>query len=216
MERQEAIHRLTGIINQDLRPLAERYKVPVFFKENGSKNNIWASQVLENHLGVYPNSSRSPSFWSWELKVTPLKYLKNGNLTVPRVMFVTTIDTYYIKRTGFESSYLHNRLRQMIIAARIWESKQEERSILHSVTTLDVDDPEVYHQIKEDYDLVRETIQTQGFSAVTGKMGVYIQSKAIVPGHEMDSIAFYVRTDFLKKMILPSADLDTMVCASVV
>lgn len=207
MESPEAIRRLTDIINQDLRPLADQYKVPVFSKENGSKNNIWVSQVLEWHLGVYPNTSRSPSFWSWELKIILLKYLKNGNLTVTRAMFITTIDTYYLKRTDFENSYLHSKLKQMIVAARIWESKQEERSILHSVTTFDLDDPEVYRQIKEDYDLVRETIQTQGFSAVTGKMGIYIQPKAIVPGHEMDSIAFYVRTDFLKKMILPATDV---------
>ena len=174
MERPEAIHRLTDVINQDLRPLAEQYKVSVFFKENGSKNNIWVNQVLERHLRVYPNSSRSPSFWSWELKVIPLKYLKNGNLTVTRTMFITTIDTYYLKRTDFENSYLHSKLRKMIVAARIWESKREERSILHSVTNFDLDDPEVYRQVKADYDLVRETIQTQGFSAVTGKMGVYI------------------------------------------
>ena len=172
-----------------------------FFKDNGKKNNLWVRQVLERYLGVDLNSS------SWKLKVLVLKYLKNGHLTVPRAMFITTIDTYYLKRTDFENSYLYNKLRQIIIAARIWESQREERSILHSVTTFDLDDPEVYRQIKEDYDLIRETIQTQGFSAVTGKMGVYIQPKAIVPGHGMDSIAFYARTNFLKKMILPSADV---------
>jgi DNA mismatch repair protein MutH len=214
MERPEAIHRLTDVINQDLRPLAEQYKVSVFFKENGSKNNIWVNQVLERHLRVYPNSSRSPSFWSWELKVIPLKYLKNGNLTVTRTMFITTIDTYYLKRTDFENSYLHSKLRKMIVAARIWESKREERSILHSVTNFDLDDPEVYRQVKADYDLVRETIQTQGFSAVTGKMGVYIQPKTIVPGHGMDSIVFYARTAFVKKMVLPAIDLDTTVCTA--
>ncbi len=172
-----------------------------FFKDNGNKNNLWVRQVLERYLGVDLNSS------SWELKVISLKHLKNGNLTVPRAMFITTIDTYYLKRTDFENGYLHSKLKNMIIAARIWESKQEERSILHSVATFDLDDPEIYRQIKEDYDLVRKTIQTQGFSAVTGKIGVYIQPKAIVPGHGMDSIAFYVRTNFLKKMILPATDV---------
>ena len=212
MEKQEAIHRLTNIINQDLRPLADSYRVPVFFKENSNKNNIWVNHVLENHLEVYPNSSRSPSFWAWELKVIPLKYLKSGNLTVTRKMFITTIDTSYIKRTDFENGYLHNRLRQMIIAARIWESKQEERSILHSVTTFDLDNPEIYRQVKADYDLVRKTILTQGFSAVTGKMGVCIQPKAIVPGHEMESIAFYARTAFIKKIVLSRTDLGPTVC----
>ena len=172
-----------------------------FSKDNGKKNNLWARQVLERYLGIDLNSS------SWDLKVVVLKYLKTGNLTVPRAMFITTIDTYYLKRTDFENSHLHSKLKQIIIAARIWESQREERSILHSVTTFDLDDPEVYRQIKEDYDLVRETIQTQGFSAVTGKMGVYIQPKAIVPGDGMDSIAFYARTNFLKKMILLATDV---------
>ena len=122
-------------------------------------------------------------------------------------MSITTIGTDYLKQTDFENSQLYSKLREIIIAARIWESQREERSILHSVTTIDLDNPEVYRQIKEDYALVRETIQTQGFSAVTGKMRVYIQPKAIVPGHGMDSIAFYARTNFLKKMILPATDV---------
>ena len=172
-----------------------------FSKDNGKKNNLWVRQVLERYLGVDLNST------SWKLKVVALKYLKTGNLTVPRAMFITKLNADYLKRTGFENSSLYSKLRQIIIAARIWESQREERSILHSVTTFDLDDPEVHRQIKEDYDLVRETIQTQGFSAVTGKMGVYIQPKAIVPRDGMDSIAFYARTNFLKKMILPATDV---------
>lgn len=158
-------------------------------------------QVLERYLGVDLNSS------SWELKVVSLKHLKNGNLTVPRAMFITKIDTDYLKQTDFKNSSLYSKLEQIIIAARIWESQREEKSILHSITTFDLDDPEVYRQIKGDYDLVRETIQTQGFSAVISKMGVYIQPKVMVSRHGMNSIAFYVRTNFLKKMILPATDV---------
>ena len=43
--------------------------------------------------------------------------------------------------------------------------------MLHTVTTFDLDNPEIYSQIKADYDLVRETIRTKGFSALTGKWG---------------------------------------------
>ena len=126
MERQEAIHRLTDIVNQDLRPLAEQYKVPVFFKENGSKNNIWPSQVLERHLGLYLNSSRSPSFWSWELKVIPLKYLKSGNLTVTRAMSITIIDTYNLKsivksRQIMTSSEKRSRHKGFLLFLVKWE-----------------------------------------------------------------------------------------------
>ncbi len=91
----------------------------------------------------------------------------------------------------------------MIVAARIWESQQEDRSILHSVRTFDLDDPEVYNQVKADYDLVRETIHTKGFCALTGKMGVYIQPRTKGQGHGSTSRAFYARTSFLKKFIFP-------------
>ena len=70
------------------------------------------------------------------------------------------------------------------------------------ITPFDLDDPEIYNQVKADYDLVREVISTQGFSALTGKMGVYIQPRTKGP-RESTSRAFYARTSFLKKILLP-------------
>ncbi len=201
MERQEAVRKLSAIVGKDLRTLAEKYEVTIF---KGKKiNKGWAGHVLERHLGLPINSSRSPNFGSWELKAIPLKFLKSGKLTVKETMAVTMIDPYNVERTEFENSHLLIKLRRMIVAARIWESKQEERSILHRVTTFDLDDPEVYNQVKADYDLVRETIRTKGFSALTGKMGVYIQPRTKGAGHGSTSRAFYARTSFLKKFIFP-------------
>ena len=201
MERQQAIQKLLTIVGQDLRELAEVYEVTVF---KGKKiNKGWAGHVLERHLGLPINSSQSPNFGSWELKIIPLKYLKNGKLTVKETMAVTMIDPYNVERTDFEDSHLLIKLRRMIVAARIWESKQEERSILYRVTTFDLDDPDVYNQVKADYDLVRETIRTKGFSALTGRMGVYIQPRTKGAGHGSTSRAFYARASFLKKYIFP-------------
>lgn len=201
MERRQAIQKLLTIVGQDLRKLAEEYEVTVF---KGKKiNKGWAGHVLERHLGLPINSSQSPNFGSWELKIIPLRYLKSGKLTVKETMAVTMIDPYNVERTDFEDSHLLIKLRRMIVAARIWENQEEERSILHCVTTFDLDDPEVYNQIKADYDLVRETIRTKGFSALTGKMGVYIQPRTKGAGHGSTSRAFYARTSFLKKFIFP-------------
>lgn len=201
MERQEAIHRLTVIVGQDLRTLAEKYEVTVF--KDSKINKGWAGHVLERHLGLPINSSQSPNFGSWELKAIPLKYLKSGKLTVKETMAVTMIDPYNVERTNFEDSHLLIKLRRMIVAARIWKSQQEETSVLYRVTTFDLDDSEVYNQIKADYDLVRDTIRTKGFSALTGKMGVYIQPRTKGAGHGSTSRAFYARTSFLKKFIFP-------------
>ena len=198
MERHEAIEKLSEIINQDLRQLADTYGVTVF--KNGKKNKGWAGQVLERYLGLDLNSRRAPNFGTWELKLASLKHLKSRKLTIKETMQITMIDAYNVERTEFENSHMFIKLRKLIVAARIWESQQEERSLLHKVVTFDLDDPEIYNQVKADYDLVREVIRTQGFSALTGKMGVYVQPRTKGP-RESTSRAFYAKTSFLKKIL---------------
>ncbi|MCQ4574608.1 MAG: MutH/Sau3AI family endonuclease [Candidatus Brocadiales bacterium] len=201
MERQEAIKRISTIIGKDLRKLAKKYRVTVF--KCGKKNKGWAGHVVERHLGLPLNSSRSPNFGSWELKVISLKYLKSGALTVKETMAVTMIDPYNVARTQFEHSHLLNKMRRMLLPGRIWENKEETFSLLYAAKTFDLNDPEIYKQVKADYDLVRNTIINKGFSALTSKMGVFIQPRTKGPGHGSTSRAFYARTSFLKKIFFP-------------
>lgn len=200
MDRQEAIRRISLIVGQDIRRLADKYDVTVF--KNGKKNKGWAGHVIERYLGLPANSSQSPNFGSWELKVISLKCLKHGQLTVKETMAITMIDPYNVERTDFENSHLLAKLNKVVIAARIWEGREERSSVLHSVRAFDLRDLETYRQIKADYDLVRETIIRNGFAALTGEMGVYIQPRTKGPGHGSTSRAFYARTSFLKKVIL--------------
>lgn len=202
MDRQEALSRLSELIGKDLRLLADRYEVTVF--REGRRNKGWAGHVLERHLNLPINSSQSPNFGSWELKIVSLKYLKSRELTVKETMAITMIDQYNVENTDFENSHLLAKLRKLIVAARIWESTEEKRSILHTVTIFDLDNPEVYDQIRADYNLVRETIRTTGFSTLTGKMGVYIQPRTKGRGHGSTTRAFYARTTFLKRFIFPA------------
>ena len=76
MKRQEAIKKLHAIKDKNLHELAKQYEVPVY--RNGKVNKGWAGQTIERYLGLPINSSRCPNFGSWELKVIPLKRLKNG------------------------------------------------------------------------------------------------------------------------------------------
>ena len=207
MNRKEAVQKLSTIAGEDLRELATEYEVTVFKGRN--KNKGWAGHVLERHLDLPINSSQAPNFGSWELKTVSLKYLKNGELRVKETMAITMIDPYNVERTDFEDSHLLTKLRRMVVAARVWESQQEEKSILYCVTTFDLDDPVVYDQVKADYDLIRETIRTQGFSALTGKMGVYIQPRTKGSGHGSVSRAFYARKSFLEKFIFPALSQET-------
>ncbi|MFO8101538.1 MAG: MvaI/BcnI family restriction endonuclease [Dehalococcoidia bacterium] len=199
MERQEAITRIKQIVGVDLRELADKYRVTVFKGEK--KNKGWAGHVIERYLGLPLNSAQAPNFGSWELKTISLKYLKNHELTVKETMAITMIDPYNVERTEFENSHLLAKLKKIVIPARIWISPKEESSILFAVTDFDMDDPMIYAQVKADYDLVRQTIISKGFSALTGEMGIFIQPRTKGPGHGSVSRAFYARTSFLKRQI---------------
>jgi DNA mismatch repair protein MutH len=200
VERQEAIGRISEIVGTNLRNLADKYKVTVF--KTGKKNKGWAGHVIERHLGLPINSSQSPNFGSWELKTISLKYLRSGELTIKETMAITMIDPYNIIRTEFEDSHLLTKLKKLVIVARIWENQEETSSLLYAVKTFDLDNLEIYNQVKEDYDLVRNTIIDLGFSALTGRMGVFIQPRTKGAGHGSTTRAFYARASFLKKVFL--------------
>ena len=200
MERQEAIEKITLLVGKDLRKLADPYCVTVF--KEGKKNKGWAGHVIERHLGLPINSSQSPNFGSWELKTISLKHLRNGEIAIKETMAITMIDPYNVERTNFEDSHLLSKLKKVVIAARIWNDQQETSSLLYSVRTFDLDNPLIYNQVKNDYDLVRQTIIEQGFPALTGRMGTFIQPRTKGAGHGSISRAFYARVPFLKKIFL--------------
>jgi DNA mismatch repair endonuclease MutH len=200
MERQQALNLLQQLKGKDLRVLADEYEVTVF--KNGKKNKGWAGHVIEHYLGLPINSAQSPNFGSWELKTISLKTLINGKLTVKETMAITMIDPYNVKNTPFEESHLLAKMKKILILSRIWEGQNEPSSVVYGVHTFDIGNEEIYNQIKEDYDLVRETIKNQGFEALTGRMGVFIQPRTKGAGHGSTSRAFYARVPFLKKIIL--------------
>ena len=200
MERQEAFKLLQKLKGKDLKKLAEDYEVTVF--KGNKKNKGWAGHVIEHYLGLPINSAQSPNFGSWELKTISLKRLRNGNLTIKETMAITMIDPYNVKNTPFEESHLLAKMKKILMLSRIWESNEEPSSIVYGVHTFDIGNKQIYNQIKEDYELVRKTIQENGFEALSGRMGVYVQPRTKGAGHGSISRAFYARVPFLKKIIL--------------
>lgn len=199
MEREEAIRRLKLLEGKDLRPLANKYDVTVW--KSGKVNKGWAGHVMERYLGLPINSSQSPNFGSWELKVVPLKRLKSGSVVVKETMAITMIDPVNVLQKTFEESHLLAKLKKQVVCARMFESKQENASQLIRVSSFDLSKPEIYHQVKADYNLVRKTIREKGFEALTGRMGVFVQPRTKGPGHGSTSRAFYARKEFVSLIL---------------
>lgn len=200
MERVDAVSRLTTLVGQDLRQLADQFNVTVWSQDN-RKNKGWAGHTIERYLGLALNSSRSPDFGSWELKLVPLVARRTGVLRVKETMAITMIDPVEVVSKEFEKSHLFNKLQKIVVVARVFESQADDRSLVHSVASFDLDDPEIYDQIKADYELVRETIRDQGFLKLSGKMGKLIQPRTKGQGHGSTSRAFYARTRFVAHML---------------
>ena len=208
MEREEALQKITLLKGENLRLLADEYGITVW---KGTKlNKGWAGHVIEHYLGLPLNSSRSPDFGSWELKVVPLKRGRKRNLIVKETMAITMIDPTEVLAKDFENSHLFTKLKKLIVVSRIFESIEEISSLLYEVATFDLDNPVIYKKVANDYTRIRETIRTNGFLSLTGRMGELIQPRTKGAGHGSISRAFYARTKFVAHILnlqrLPGID----------
>ena len=199
MDRPEAIKRIRQLVDSDLVPLAHKLGITIW---KGDKlNKGWAGHTIERYLGLPINSSRAPNFGSWELKVVPVRLHGNQTLQVKETMAITMIDPVEVANKEFADSHLLLKLRKIVVVTRIFEDKSESRSLLHSAGEFDLGNLDVYRQVNEDYNLVRDTIRTKGFGALTGKMGVLVQPRTKGPGHGSTSRAFYARARFVEKIL---------------
>lgn len=180
--------------------MAEQYGVTV--SKDGRVNKGWAGHVFERYLELPLNSAQSPNFGSWELKSIPLKYLKSGKLTIKETMAITMIDPVNLGQKSFDESHLLTKLKKAVVVARTVGSHVSQPSFIFSVSEFDLSG-DTYKIVEQDYNLVRETIldPAKGFSALTGKMGTYVQPRTKGRGHGSTSRCFYARKEFLKRII---------------
>ncbi len=203
MERAEALRKLKKLVGTDLHDLRAAHPDVTFEPENGKVNKGWAGHLVERYLGVPLNSSRAPNFGSWELKIIPLKYLKNGDLTFKETMAICMIDPVYVVQTPFRKSHVLDKLRKMVIVARVVGPDVSDPQIVHSATSTGLDgNPELHARVEADYEEVRECIKDskRGFSSLTGRMGKLIQPRT-KGSKNSQSRAFYARKEFLREVI---------------
>lgn len=180
MERVDAVALLQQLLNKDLVEVAQQYGVTIF--KEGKKNKGWAGHALERYLSLPLNSSRAPNFGSWELKSTSLvRSKRDGQLRVKETVAITMLDPVEVAQKEFEESHLYNKLRKILIVARIHESQTETQSLLHSIAEFDLDDPLLHQALKADYDLIRQVVLAGG--VLTGRLGRFIQPRTKGAGH---------------------------------
>lgn len=196
--RAVAIKNLKKYIGKDLRKLALEHGITTY--ETGKQNKGWKGLVLERLAGLETNVSKAPNGLSYELKSVAFR-VANNELVPKETMAITMINPEELKKHSFFESHVWAKLKAIVFCAVEWDGQNAQSAKLLRVASLDfAEDDELIKEIKADYDLIREKLIRQGFSALTGKDGKWIQARTKGPGHGSVSRAFYARTGLVKKI----------------
>jgi DNA mismatch repair protein MutH len=199
IDRKEGVRRINQLAGEDLRPMADAYKIPVW--KHGRENKGWAGLVIEHYLGLPQNSRQEPDFPVWELKVVALRKEPDGTLRVKESMAITMLEPSEVLASKFEDSHLYDKLRSVVVVSRIYESAHELHSILHAAAEFDLDNPKIFAQVKADYQTIREQIRASGIDSVTGDLGKLVQARTKGRGHGSTTRAFYARPIFVAHIL---------------
>lgn len=204
--RAVAISNLKQYIGQDLRELALKYKITTY--ETGKQNKGWKGLILERLAGLENNVSKAPNGLSWELKSVSF-HLGNGKLKPKETMAITMINTKELTETEFFNSHCWNKLKAIIFCAVQWNGKNAVDGQLLKVASIDfTEDDELIKEIKADYNLIRAKLIKEGFKALTGVDGKWIQARTKGTGgisprtgeKRPQTRAFYARTQLVAKI----------------
>ena len=196
--RAVAIRNLKKYVSSDLRKLALKYGVTTY--ETGKQNKGWKGLVLERLAGLQPNISKAPNGLTYELKSVAFRTV-NGELVPKETMAITMINPEELKAHSFFESHCWTKLKTIIFCAVGWDGVNSEEAKLLKVTSLDfTEDDDLIKEIKADYDFIRNKLITEGFSALTGADGKWIQARTKGAGHGSTSRAFYAITGLVKRI----------------
>lgn len=204
--RTTAIKNLKKYIGKDLRKLALEHGITTY--ETGKQNKGWKGLVLERLAGLQTNVSKAPNGLSYELKSVSFRYVKN-ELIPKETMAITMINPQELKRDDFFKSHCWAKLKSIVFCAVMWHGKNSNSGELLKVASLDfAEDDELIKEIKADYDFIRNKLIKEGFDALTGKDGKWIQARTKGTGginprtgkRRPITRAFYARKELVRKI----------------
>jgi hypothetical protein len=172
LTREQAIEALRPRLGQDLRALADQYglttpgEVPL--------NKGWAGLTVERLLGLPPNNDQGADFGEWELKVAPLKRAARGAQAgawrVKGPLALTQCPLSHISEATFERSHLWVKCRRMLIAFRLYEGSEEERSPLFGLAPLDLTGS-LREELEREYEAMRWALRAHGVMGLRDAQG---------------------------------------------
>lgn len=194
-----AIRNLEKFVGQDLATLSKEFGITTY--KDGKQNKGWKGLTLERLAGLTNDNKQAPNGLGFELKSTAFYQVK-GEWTPKETFAITMINPDVLKETPFYKSHCWEKLKSLVFCAVSWNGKHNEKSVLLKVQSFDfLLSDTLIKEIEADYEFIRNKLKKQGFTALTGKDGKWIQARTKGAGHGSTSRAFYARKDLLKQLI---------------
>jgi len=154
--------------------------------------------LLETITGI-PHSSNPLDCVDGELKVFPVKTLKNGTRVPKETIAITMLNKDQLKTAAYSDSGVCKKLQRTLYVP--YERSGDTIQYL-APTFIDMTLPqyaEISAAIQADYETIQQKYLADGTLSSTD--GVYLQNRTKGPGNGSTSRAFYLRTEFAKRYV---------------
>jgi len=155
-------------------------------------------QFLEDLLGI-PHTSNCLDCSDGELKIFPVKKLKNGKLVPKETMAITMLSTDDLRACDFKSSKCCKKMSKMLLVPYYRNGDiitfMNPTMIDREITAFEA----LYHLIETDYEEIRKNYIDTGI--LQSKTGLLLQNRTKGAGHGSTSRAFYLRPEFMKRYV---------------
>jgi DNA mismatch repair protein MutH len=163
-----------------------------------TKHKGLPGHFLEELLGI-PHTNNCLDCIDGELKLFPVKKLKNRTLVPKETMAITMLSTDELLTNDFKSSKCYKKISRMLIIPyyrnkdSIWFMKAKiiDRECIEFA--------DLYNTIEYDYNEIRKNYIENGI--LQSKNGKLLQNRTKGAGHGSTSRAFYLRQEFMKQCI---------------
>ena len=180
-------------IYEKILPLVNKeYTLPV------TANKGLPGIFLEDLLGI-PHTSNCLDCSDGELKLFPVKKLKNGNLVPKETIAVTMLSKDELTENDFSTSKCCKKMSRMMIVPYYRTGDTICYMNPKVIDRSSADFAELYSTFEADYNAIRQNFLENG--TLESKTGTLLQNRTKGPGHGSSSRAFYLRPVFMKKYI---------------
>ena len=180
-------------IHTKILPLINKgYTLPI------TKNKGLPGLFLEDLLGI-PHTQRCLDCSDGELKLFPVKQLKNGTLVPKESIAVTMLSREELRETEFKSSKCYKKISRVLFVP-YYRTSDTIQFMTPKIIDKDHDDClEIYKIFESDYNKIREKYLEDG--SLNSSVGSLLQNRTKGAGHGSTSRAFYLRPAFMMRYI---------------